>query len=309
MDRSQKRFGRRLPGSSAWRDVTRSPIPHFLVVRFVIPLVLFVTAVATAQTQSKPAAVPPLNVYLDCEEFEACDQDFFRTEITAVNWVRDRQVADVHILVTTQETGGGGREFSVNFLGLGQFKGVADTLKLVTQPAATGDEKRRGLARVFRIGLVRYVARTPAGARVAIDFADEKQNAGQTKPATDRWNSWVFRTSLNGFTNGEKTYKSYQAFGSLSADRITEQWKTRLSINNQYNQSDFKIDSVTTFTNIQRGYGGTVLQTKSLTQHWSAGLRVNLSSSTYDNFRRSLRVTPAIEYDIFPYSESTRRQL
>ena len=263
---------------------------------------------AQAPTSSTPTPAA-LSVYLDCEEYEACDFDFFRTEITAVNWVRDRQVADVHILVTTQQTGAGGREFSVNFLGLRQFSGIADTLKLVTQPEATRDEKRRGLARVFRLGLVRFLARTPAAERLTVSFGDEKQASAQTTAKNDRWNYWVFRTSLNGYTNGEKTYRSYQTWGSFNADRITEQWKTRLSINNQYSQSDFKIDSVTTFTNIQRGYGGSVLEAKSLTQHWSAGFRVNLYSSTYDNFRRSLRVLPALEYDVFPYSQSTRRQL
>src|SRR5438128_8192569 len=120
-------------------------------------LLLGMSAPRAAAAQNVQAAA--LKTYLDCNDFQGCDFDFFRTEITAVNWVRDRQVADVHILVTTQQTGAGGREYSVNFLGLRQFSGIADTLKFVTQPAATGDEKRRGLARVFRLGLVRYLAR------------------------------------------------------------------------------------------------------------------------------------------------------
>ena len=33
-----------------------------------------------------------------------------RTEITFVSYVRDRTAADVHVLVTTQGTGGGGTE-------------------------------------------------------------------------------------------------------------------------------------------------------------------------------------------------------
>jgi hypothetical protein len=279
-----------------------------MLVRYLALLVSACAAVAIAQTP--PASTSPaLSVYLDCEEWEACDFDFFRTEITAVNWVRDRQVADVHILVTTQQTGSGGREFSVNFLGLRQFTGVVDTLKYVAEPAASRDAKRSALARVFRLGLVRYLARTPAGERLTVGFGEAKTESAQTSAKNDRWNYWVFRTSLNGYTNGEKTYKSYQTWGSFNADRVTERWKTRLSLNNQYSQSDFQIDSVTTFTNIQRGYGGSVLQVKSLTQHWSAGLRVNLFSSTYDNSQRSLRVLPAIEYDLFPYSQSTRRQL
>lgn len=38
------------------------------------------------------------------------DLDYTRTEITFVNHVRDRKEADVHILITEQDTGSGGRE-------------------------------------------------------------------------------------------------------------------------------------------------------------------------------------------------------
>ena len=115
----------------------------------VIGFIAFNTAAARGQDT---AAAPRLNVYLDCQT-SYCDFDFFRTELTLVNWVRDRQVADVHLLVTTQTTCAGGSEFTVNFIGLRQFTGMADTLRYVSPPAATDDERRRGLGRVFRLGL------------------------------------------------------------------------------------------------------------------------------------------------------------
>lgn len=48
---------------------------------------------------------------------------------------------------------------------------------------------------------------------------------------------------------------------------------------------------------------------KSLTEHWSLGERVNVSSSTFLNEKVSVRVAPALEFNVFPYSQSTRRQL
>lgn len=252
----------------------------------------------------------PLRVYVDCQDWQACDFDFFRTEITFVNWVRDRQVADVHVLVTTQRTGAGGIEYTATFIGLRQFVGVTDTLKYVSVPAATQDERRRGLARLFRLGLVRYLARTPAAERITVNLgAANAAQAAQTTASRDPWHYWVFRAALNGYLNGERTYKNYNMWNSVSANRVTEQWKTELSINNQYTQSDFKIDSVTTFTNIQRGYGASALQVRSLSQHWSAGARISVFSSTYDNTRRAVSVFPAVEYNVFPYSAATRRQL
>ena len=124
---------------------------------FGVSLLVAISAPRAVAAQNAPAAA--LKVFLDCNDFQGCDFDFFRTEITAVNWVRDRQVADIHVLVTTQTTGSGGREYTSTFIGLGRFTGVTDTLKYASPPAAPQDEVRRGLAQVFRSGLVRYIAR------------------------------------------------------------------------------------------------------------------------------------------------------
>jgi hypothetical protein len=66
-----------------------------------------------------------LRVYLDCM---MCDFDYTRTEITRVDWVRDRQDSDVHILVTTQGTGAGGRKYTLEFIGRGRFASKVDAL-------------------------------------------------------------------------------------------------------------------------------------------------------------------------------------
>ena len=48
---------------------------------------------------------------------------------------------------------------------------------------------------------------------------------------------------------------------------------------------------------------------KSLTQHWSLGLLGSADSQTFRNFIVKTRIAPGIEYNFFPYSESTRRML
>ena len=48
---------------------------------------------------------------------------------------------------------------------------------------------------------------------------------------------------------------------------------------------------------------------KSLTQHWSLGALGSVSSQTFRNFSLKTRFAPGIEFDFFPYSESTRRML
>src|SRR4030042_451783 len=67
-----------------------------------------------------------VKVYIDCG---SCDLEYIKTEITFVNYVRDRKEADVHVLVTTQATGSGGREYTLSFLGQNGFSDVKDIQK------------------------------------------------------------------------------------------------------------------------------------------------------------------------------------
>jgi hypothetical protein len=274
---------------------------------------LFLIAAVPIAAQDAPAArdttraANTIGVYLDCNS-GYCDFDFFRTEITWVNWVRDRQVADVHVLVSTQETGAGGTEFTMAFLGLRRFAGVGDTLKYVSQPAAMQDEVRRGIAQVLKVGLVRFAARTPTADQLKISFSAGEGGEAK-KPEHDPWNYWVFRTSLNGFGDGSSTNRFLNTYGEVSANRVTEAWKTNLSVNGSYNESHFTLSEGTDYTAIQRNYGADLLHVKSLGDHWSAGLQGGLFSSTYSNQKRVYRMFPAVEYDVFPYKESTRRQL
>src|SRR5438552_7940012 len=108
----------------------------------------------------------------------------------------------------------------------------------------------------------------------------------------DPWNYWVFSAEATANLNGEKTFKFQNWWSSLSADRITERWKIRFSLGQNYNQTDFtyisSYDSTgapieTTARNITRGYNGSSLIVRSLSAHWSVGGRAFLSSSSYLN--------------------------
>jgi hypothetical protein len=282
--------------------MTRSRLLGWLAVA-----VLAITAAADAQT---PAAQRPtsLSVFLDCGF--RCDEEFIRTEITYVNWVRDRVGADVHVLVTSEGTGGGGTQYTLAFLGLQRYAGTGDTLRYEAGPSATPDETRRGMARVLKVGLVPFVARTTIGDRLQVSVSaatgGDTATSGQTQ--LDPWNFWVFRLSLNGFFNGDANARFRSMNGSINARRTTQQWKLNVSGHENYNEQKFTIDSATS-TFIRRSYNSSQLLVRSLGPRWSAGLSSELGSSTFDNKKLYYRFTPAIEYDIFPYSESTRRML
>lgn len=263
---------------------------------------------AYAQNPPSPAAANAIRMFLDCTFF--CDDNYLRQEITFVDWVRDRKDADVHVLVTTQSTGGGGTEYTMKFIGLGRFAGVEQTLKHISTNTSTSDEIRRGIADVLKRGLVRYVSETPMGSRLRITFTDpQKADAAKADPKNDPWNLWVFRTSVGGSINGERSNKSRSIRGSASANRTTDDWRMSFSISGNYRSSTFELSETDTFKSVSRNIDVSGLTVKSLTQHWSAGIVGNASKSTFLNYDFRLRVAPGIEYNFFPYSQSTRRML
>lgn len=244
--------------------------------------------------------------FLDCRDLN-CDQDFFRQEIAFVDHVRDRTAADVHVLVTQQQTGGGGNEYTLAFYGQRRFDGVSDTLTLAIPQGSTEDEQRRALVRRIRLGLARYLARTPEGERAAVTLAlPSPTNAPRV--TFDPWNAWVFETEAQVELQQERSSSNTELGLDVRADRITEHWKTRISIGGDYEDESFDIEDER-ITSVQRNFGVNVLQVRSLGGQWSAGLRLAAGSSTFKNQQLGVVLAPAVEYDLYPYDEATRRQL
>jgi hypothetical protein len=154
------------------------------------------------------------------------------------------------------------------------------------------------------MGLMRYVAKTPVSSRVSIDFTEK------VKPTSvvDKWNFWVFSLSADSFLNGEESYYSQMIYGSFSANRVTPNLKIRLSISGMFQKSKFDIGGQLYESSYEsQSFSGLVV--KSINDHWSAGGYFSAYSSTYNNIKLGLNPAPAIEYDLFPYSQSTKKQL
>ncbi len=279
--------------------------------------------IASLMLHQQPAPLPPgpppgdtgrgvLNVYLDCSSF-TCDFDFMRTEITFVNWVRDRHDAQVDVLVSTQGTASGGTEYTITFIGQGAFEGRDDTLHYDSRPADTDDAIRRGLAHATALGLVRYAAQTPLAAELDVRRAAPPPGAAPERQRHDPWNYWVLSVGTSGNLSGEATYRYSYYSGNLSANRITEAWKTLLSLYGSWTRNAYQLTDTLGnpywFVSLTHSFNFSALEVKSLGRHWSAGLQGSALSSTYTNRDYNFVVGPAVEYDLFPYGQSTRRQL
>lgn len=271
-------------------------------------LLVLVALVGLPLAAQQDPAAQRVRAFLDCNGFH-CDQEFFRTEIPWVDHVRDRADADVHVLITREQTGGGGGGYTLEFVGLRRFAGVQQTLRHTAGATTTEDELRRGLARQISLGLVRYVAATETGERLSVSYAAPADAATDASPSRDPWNRWTFRIGGRGFFNGESFYRSRNLNGSVSANRVTEQWKTRLAVNASNDYDRFELNDSTSFESRREDYNASGLLVRSLGPRWSAGIQGAATRSSYANYDLLLRGGPAVEYNVFPYAESTRRQL
>jgi len=231
-------------------------------------------------------------------------QDYIKTEIPFVNYVRDRNQAQIYIMLTPQGTGSGGTEYTITLYGQQEYAQMSDTFKFTAKPMDSEDVIRKGIVRILKMGLMRYVAKTPLADNISIHYKKK------VKPAevVDKWNYWVFNSRLNTFLSGETSNNILNLYGSLSASRVTPDLKIHFSIGTNYNKKRFIIDS-TTITSTSKSRSFYSLVVKSLGEHFSIGINGEGYSSTYANTKYSILIAPAIEYSIFPYSEYTRREI
>ena len=107
-------------------------ITGFFLIYLYLSSFSLITYCQVSQETDELRSVAP-NIFLDCER-RICDMNYIRTEITFVNYVRDRQSADVHVLITRQRTGSGGNEYTMSFIGRGKYSGKDSTLKYFSKP-------------------------------------------------------------------------------------------------------------------------------------------------------------------------------
>ncbi len=238
------------------------------------------------------------SVFIDCQVY---DIGFLREEIKFVNHVQALSDAQVFVLITKQEGESGGTQYTFSFKGQKEFQGDDDTLKYL---ATSEEETQKGLTDTLKLGLMRYVGKTPISKEVSIRLLET------VKPTAveDKWNFWVFSLSVNSFMNGQSRMKSGDFFGNISANRVTEELKVRMSLRASHNKSTFKFgdDEIESVRNSQ-GFDG--LLVKSISDHWSVGAYVAAASSTYGNTKYAINTAPAVEFNLFPYSETTKREL
>lgn len=231
------------------------------------------------------------------------DLDYVKTEVTFVNYVRDRTEADIHLTVTRQSTGSGGQEYCLRFEGLGAFGDIGYTLKHATAPDATADELRTTLVASIRRGLAPFLARTDLRDRLTVEFAAPESAVAVTDP----WHNWVFSVSAYCYATGEKSSSTLYYYLYPGVSRVTSLDKLGLDGGLSVNERRF-VDT-TTFRAVSRSYSASAYYARKLSEHLAVGASADYSTSNYNNIRLGLGGGPMVELNLAPYSEYVKHKV
>ncbi len=275
----------------------------FTIFTLIQNIFFFSYSLSGQEIQAEPDTLrrSTIKVFLDCRR---CDMNYIREEIPYINYVRDVGEAQVYILITDQNSGSGGNQYTFKYQGQREFKGMDDTLVFTSGPDQTRPIVREKITNMLKLGLMRYVARTPLFDEIYIGFNEDLK----MEEVTDRWNNWVVELQTSPRFNSEQSYKNLNLNNSIQISRITKKLKFEMEIRQNFNRQRFiEDDNDTTYVRSSKSIDNLIV--RSLGDHWSAGIRYDIGSSTRENYKFNAEFRPALEYNLFPYSEATHRQL
>ncbi|MGD8281610.1 MAG: hypothetical protein PVF69_10675, partial [Gemmatimonadota bacterium] len=121
------------------------------------PAVAVLASLMLATTGSAQEQGGRPRVFFDCNG-RNCNSQYYRTEISWVSWVNDREVADLHVIMGSLQTGAGGREYQLDFLDAHpeQDEGYEEQLRYQQLGTDTERETLDGLTHTLGLGIAEW---------------------------------------------------------------------------------------------------------------------------------------------------------
>jgi hypothetical protein len=274
-----------------------------------ITVILVIIGIYSCLGQQEESSEPPsdiLRIFLDCQY--GCDERYFRQEMGFVNFMQDRQRAEVFLQLVRQRTGTGGREFTMLIQGLERFKGVQDTVVFFTGPDATDNERRDAILEQIRKAVLPFILQTSVADKISYTVINDTDEPELNTAVRDPWNYWTFQFRINSFLRGESQSNFINLNNSISANRTTEESKFNFFARYNFERSEFQLEEEETSVFINKNFFTRFLYVYSLSDHWSVGGTAGAFSSTFSNVDFGYGIDPTVEYNVFPYNESARHQ-
>ena len=153
---------------------------------------------------AQKTTIDKVKIYLDCAW--KCDDNFLQREMSYVDYYKDPKSANLHIIINGEESSNGGEIVTFRFIGLEGFKNVNNTLLLDLPPNTSEDTERKLYLDILSKGVYAYVIKTSDNVIASVLYSKKEILKG--KELKDKWNSWAFRASVGGYTNGEEGYSN-----------------------------------------------------------------------------------------------------
>ncbi|HKJ02357.1 MAG TPA: hypothetical protein VJ997_07880 [Longimicrobiales bacterium] len=302
----------------------RPPVrPNVLTLFLLSAAAVLAPAGAAAQDDAAAARTNgALRVYLDCQggwRGGVCDGNLYRQEITFVNWVRQPQDAQVHVILTSQSAGGGGTRYTLDFLGREGLGDLVDQFTYSASVTDVQDETLQGILRTFRLGLVRFAVAAGFGDDLDVTMLGSVPPGGtapggeQLAPEDDPWNFWVFSVNGNASVEKEDLQENTDVGFGMNANRTTEAWRFNVRADGSFERETYDLPqddgTVSTVHNDQDQWNVSAIGVKTLGAHLGMGAEITANNSTQLNRHLLVGFGSGVEYNYFPYTESNRRFL
>lgn len=229
------------------------------------------------------------------------DVRYFQEQIDVVEWVQDRQSADVSVLVIRDRAGATNR-FTAIFYG-----GVTDTLETTLEVDASESEDRDAMLQLIKAGLTRYLVQRDAPIRIIMSSPQARPI--QVVETEDPWNAWVFNTSVSSNGNGQASRSSVSRRASFTANQTTEERIITVRGTISRFNSSFDLPDGSTFESTTKSgsvRGDLVFTTGS---HSGVGIRGSWSQNSINNTENQFYASAQAEYNLYPYTDSRTRAL
>ena len=245
---------------------------------------------------------------------------YYRTEIDWVAWVRDQRDAHVHVIVTSQQTGVGGREFILDFIGNGTYQDYEVRSLYQSLPTDTVREDLDGVSLALGLGLAQFA--TQSGFRDLVGLTglarvDEVSANLDARPegvlspdeVQDPWNLWVFRLNAQGDVDSESAQQRVRLQAGFRASRVTPVLESAIQLQLHLPGAGIRPLGRLDLPGRPLRLEPVVPCVYALAESWSVGFTGNVGRNTSRNQSFWGQWNPAIEYSFFPYEEATRRAL
>jgi len=267
---------------------------------------------AFGQQEGEGARAGALSVFLECAA-RGCESSHYRTEITYVNWVRDVQDSQVHVIMTSSGTGSGD-QYLLDFIGRGELQGEDDRLTYSHSDTDTDFQRSQGLTGVLAVGLAHYSLLIGQPVQFTVSTPVEEDRRMDLPPGLqgeveDPWDYWVFNVGGDVDFEDEDRRDEKRYSANLSANRTTEMWKISISGRGSYSDVVGQYSSGDTYEDVRREGSLDARVFYSLAERWSTGFETGASTSTRNNQDLGARIGTGLEYSFFPYRDWTRRRM